>query len=321
MLKKIFVSAVLLIAVISFVISLLGGNNNKENAKIVPEQSCVAVIRIRGEIVSGELGTDWLGGSQVGVAASRAIMTQIRDAAEDGSVKGLLLDINSPGGSVTAAEEITRELDRFKKSTHKPIVATISDNGASAAYWIAAADSDKIYANASSLTGSIGVYMSYTNYEELLQKIGIKPGLIKSGPLKDIMSGTRPMTDDEKALLQGMVDQMYAQFLQSIAKGRGMEIARVRQLADGRVYTGEQAKGEGLVDEIGNYYDALAALGVLTGLGEKPNVKDADEDGFSLRSLLSGAICGAVRGEISETLPQLLDVIHKDGAKTAFEKR
>ena len=299
MLKKIFVSAVLLIAVVSFVISLLGGNNNPESSKLVPEKARVAVIRVQGQIVSGEAGYNWLGEAESGVTASRNVMRQVREAAEDGSVKGLLLDINSPGGSVTAAEEITRELDRFKKTTHKPIVASISDSGASAAYWIAAAQSDKIFANASSLTGSLGVYMASANYEELMQKIGVSERLIKSGPMKDMMSPTRPMTEEEQQVLQRMVDQMYGQFLLSISQGRGLDMARVRQLADGRVYTGEQARQEGLVDELGNYYDALAALGALTGLGDQPAIKDAGAESMNLRTLLLGGLRGAVRGEVT----------------------
>ena len=175
MLKKLFVSAILLVAVLSFVISLLKGNNNDEKAVAIPDR--VAVINIQGPIMSGD-GEDTLFNQTTGVTSGN-IMRQIREAAEDDSIKALVLRIDSGGGSATAAEEISRELIRFKEKTNKPIVSTMGDMGASAAYWIAACASDKIYANATTLTGSIGVYMTYMNTEELFKKIGIITGKIK----------------------------------------------------------------------------------------------------------------------------------------------
>lgn len=260
MLKKIFISAILLIAVLCFVVSLLKGNNGAEKAVSSPDR--VAVINIEGTIVSGGDVQDNLFQQSTGVT-SGSVMRQIRDAAEDDSVKALLLNINSGGGSATAAEEIGRELKRFKENTKKPIVATMSDMGASAAYWIAACSSDKIYANSTTLTGSIGVYMPYMNTQELFKKIGIKTDKIKSGPYKDILSNDRPMTEAEKILLQNMVNEIYNEFINVVVTGRKMDEAHVRNLADGRIYTGSQAKNLGLVDELGNYYDALAEAGKL----------------------------------------------------------
>ncbi|EJW98911.1 signal peptide peptidase SppA, 36K type, partial [gut metagenome] len=260
MLKKIFISAILLIAVLCFVVSLLKGNNNAE--KVVANPDRVAVINIEGTIVSGGDVQDRLFQEPTGVT-SGSIMRQIREAAEDDSVKAVLLNINSGGGSATAAEEVGRELKRFKERTKKPIVATMGDMGASAAYWIAACSSDKIYANTTTLTGSIGVYMPYMNTQELFQKIGIKTDKIKSGPYKDILSNDRPMTDAEKILLQNMVNEIYNEFITVVVTGRKMDEAHVRNLADGRIYTGSQAKNLGLVDELGNYYDALEAAGKL----------------------------------------------------------
>ena len=185
MLKKIFISAVLLLAVLSFVVSLLKGNNNNEKTVTVPDR--VAVINIDGTIVCGADSKDSLF-NQASVVTSGSIMRQIREAAADDSVKALLLRIDSGGGSATAAEEVGRELARFKEQTKKPIVACMGNMGASAAYWIAACSSDKIYANATTLTGSIGVYMPYMNTEELFKKIGITSDKIKSGPFKEIMN-------------------------------------------------------------------------------------------------------------------------------------
>lgn len=270
MLKKIFISAVLLIAVLSFVVSLLGGNNNNEPKVAVGDR--VAVINISGPIVDGaSVEQTLLGGTQA--ATSGQLMKEIRDAAADSSVKALVLHINSPGGSVTAAEEVGRELERFKETTKKPIVTSMGDQAASAAYWLASY-SDVIYANSSTLTGSIGVYMPYMNVEDLYKKIGVYTGKIKSGPHKDILSPDREMTAEEREILQGIVNQLYDEFIAVVANGRKMDTAAVRALADGRVYTGKQAQQLGLVDEIGNYYDALEAAGKLIGVNGIPEIKE-----------------------------------------------
>lgn len=270
MLKKIFISAVLLIAVLSFVVSLLGGNNNNEPKVAVGDR--VAVINISGPIVDGvSVEQTLLGGTQA--ATSGQLMKEIREAAADSSVKALVLHINSPGGSVTAAEEVGRELERFKETTKKPIVTSMGDQAASAAYWLASY-SDVIYANSSTLTGSIGVYMPYMNVEDLYKKIGVYTGKIKSGPHKDILSPDREMTAEEREILQGIVNQLYDEFIAVVANGRKMDTAAVRALADGRVYTGKQAQQLGLVDEIGNYYDALEAAGKLIGVNGIPEIKE-----------------------------------------------
>ena len=278
MLKKIFISAVLLLAVLSFVVSLLKGNNNSEKTVTVPDR--VAVINIEGTIVCGADSKENLFNQANGVT-SGSIMKQIREAAADDSVKALLLRIDSGGGSATAAEEVGRELIRFKEEAKKPIVATMGNTGASAAYWIAACASDKIYANATTLTGSIGVYMPYMNTEELFKKIGITSDKIKSGPYKDIMTNDRPMTKEEKEILQNIVDEIYDQFVYTVSAGRKMETSKVRAIADGRIYTGRQAKNIGLVDELGDYYDALAAAGALAkikpGKDGLPPVKEREK--------------------------------------------
>ena len=302
MLKKIFISAVLLLAVLSFVVSMLKGNNNDEKTVTVPDR--VAVINISGTISSGTDSNDNLFNQASGVT-SGSIMKQIREAAADDSVKALVLRIDSGGGSATAAEEVGRELKRFKEKTKKPIVATMGNTGASAAYWIAACESDKVYANATTLTGSIGVYMPYMNTEELFKKIGIQSNKIKSGPYKDIMSSDRPMTPEEQAILQNIVNEIYNEFVATVAAGRKMEESKVRSLADGRVYTGLQAKNLGLVDEVGDYYDALAAAGELAqlkpGSDGLPPVKE-NEKQQPWEFLLSAHIANLIKGELVNQL-------------------
>lgn len=303
MLKKIFISAVLLLAVLSFVISLLKGNNNSEKTVTVPDR--VAVINIEGIIVCGADSKENLFQQANGVT-SGTIMKQIREAAADDSVKALVLRIDSGGGSATAAEEVGRELLRFKEQTQKPIVATMGNTGASAAYWIAACASDKIYANATTLTGSIGVYMPYMNTEELFKKIGITSDKIKSGPYKDIMSNDRPMTTEEKQILQNIVDEIYDQFVYTVSAGRRMETSKVRAIADGRIYTGRQAKNIGLVDELGDYYDALAAAGTLAkiklGKDGLPPVKERERQ-QPWEYFLSAEIANLIKTQVLQQLP------------------
>ena len=303
MLKKIFISAVLLLAVLSFVVSLLKGNNNSQKTITIPDR--VAVINIEGTIVCGADSKENLFQQANGIT-SGTIMKQIREAAADDSVKALVLRIDSGGGSATAAEEVGRELLRFKEQTQKPIVATMGNTGASAAYWIAACASDKIYANATTLTGSIGVYMPYMNTEELFKKIGITSDKIKSGPYKDIMSNDRPMTTEEKQILQNIVDEIYDQFVYTVSAGRRMETSKVRAIADGRIYTGRQAKNIGLVDELGDYYDALAAAGTLAkiklGKDGLPPVKERERQ-QPWEYFLSAEIANLIKTQVLQQLP------------------
>ena len=303
MLKKIFISAVLLLAVLSFVVSLLKGNNNSQKTVTIPDR--VAVINIEGTIVSGADSKENLFQQANGIT-SGTIMKQIREAAADDSVKALVLRIDSGGGSATAAEEVGRELLRFKEQTKKPIVATMGNTGASAAYWIAACASDKIYANATTLTGSIGVYMPYMNTEELFKKIGITSDKIKSGPYKDILTNDRPMTPEEKEILQNIVDEIYDQFVYTVSAGRRMETSKVRAIADGRIYTGRQAKNIGLVDELGDYYDALAAAGTLAkiqlGKDGLPPVKEREKQ-QPWEYFLSAEIANLIKSQVMQQLP------------------
>ena len=303
MLKKIFISAVLLLAVLSFVVSLLKGNNNSQKTVTIPDR--VAVINIEGTIVCGADSKENLFQQANGIT-SGTIMKQIREAAADDSVKALVLRIDSGGGSATAAEEVGRELLRFKEQTKKPIVATMGNTGASAAYWIAACASDKIYANATTLTVSIGVYMPYMNTEELFKKIGITSDKIKSGPYKDILTNDRPMTPEEKEILQNIVDEIYDQFVYTVSAGRRMETSKVRAIADGRIYTGRQAKNIGLVDELGDYYDALAAAGTLAkiqlGKDGLPPVKEREKQ-QPWEYFLSAEIANLIKSQVMQQLP------------------
>jgi len=197
-------------------------------------------------------------------------MKQIRAAARDESTKAVVLLINSPGGSAAASAAIYQELTHLRHK--KKIVACMTDTAASGGYYIASA-CDKIVAQGSTLTGSIGVIFGGIGYSGLMKKLGLTDETVTAGKYKAMGRGARPMTAEERAIVVSMLDDIYGQFISAVAEGRKMDPAKVRQLAEGRIYTGAQAKKLGLVDELGNYYDAVKLAGRLAGLKGEPKVK------------------------------------------------
>jgi protease-4 len=170
----------------------------------------------------------------------------------------VVLRINSPGGAVTASDIMYQDLLNFRRESHKPVIACMMDVAASGAYYLSMG-CDFVYAHPTTVTGSIGVIMSLYNAHGLFEKIGLTSNPIKSGPNKDIGNPGRPMTEEEHAILQGMVDSFYKQFVHVVVRGRNLSEERVRALADGRIYTGLDAKQLGLVDEVGYLEDAINA--------------------------------------------------------------
>jgi protease-4 len=209
-----------------------------------------------------------------------ALLSQLNQAKDDPNIKAIVVRINSPGGAVVPTDELHRKLKQIKKETGKPIVISMGSYAASGGYYIATAG-DIIYANPSTLTGSLGVIASYINYSELAQKYGVKENVIKSGKFKDIGNPMRDMTQDERALLQTMINESYEQFVSVIAEGREMSKEKVRQLADGRVYSGKQAKANGLIDKFGTLEDATEAAKKLAGLKEATVIRYQEPFGFS----------------------------------------
>ena len=224
--------------------------------------------------IFGQRSLSW--GEHVGVVTvegiirdSREITRQIDDFGKDSSIKALVIRIDSPGGGVAPAQEIydaVRAVGRKKK-----VVASMGSLAASGGYLVACA-ADRIVANPGTVTGSISAIMHFANAEELLNKIGLKSSVIKSGRFKDIGSPTRPMTEEEKALIQSMVDDTYDQFLEVVAKGRRMPKEDVRRIADGRLYTGRQAQKLGLVDELGDLNHAVRLAGAMSGVQGEPDI-------------------------------------------------
>jgi protease-4 len=200
-------------------------------------------------------------------------------AADDKHVKAVVLRINSPGGAVTASDIMYQDLVNFRKETGKPVVACMMDVAASGAYYLAMG-SDRVYAHPTTVTGSIGVIMSLYNASGLLTKIGLSSDPIKSGPNKDLGNPARPMTAEERAILQGMVDSFYGQFVGIVAKGRGLPEDDIRKLADGRVYTGIDAKKLHLVDEVGYLEDAIQAARDMAGVRDARVIVFDRGDGF-----------------------------------------
>ena len=210
------------------------------------------------------------GDGKVGIVEIQGVITESKDILnlikrfrEDDEIKSIVVRIDSPGGVIGPSQEIYREIR--KTTPEKKIIASMGSIAASGGYYIAAA-TNGIIANPGTITGSIGVILAYTNFRAVLDKIGMVPVVIKSGPFKDMGSPTKKMSKEEKDVLQAFVDQAHQQFVSAIAEGRKMDIDHVKSLADGRIYTGEEAVKQGLVDRLGNFEDAIEWAGQLGGI-------------------------------------------------------
>ncbi len=198
------------------------------------------------------------------------VVDELRNYVEDSSIKAIVIRIDSPGGGVVPSQEIYNAVKSAKKEGKKVIVS-MGSVAASGGYYIAAA-ADKIVANPGTLTGSIGVKMEFANLEKLLEKIGVKGMIVKAGEYKDIGSPYRNMTPQEQKLLQDVIDDVHSQFIKAVAEGRGLPEADVRAIADGRIFTGQQALGLKLVDQLGDLADSIEVAGGLAGIKGKPTV-------------------------------------------------
>ncbi|MDP9038699.1 MAG: signal peptide peptidase SppA [Acidobacteriota bacterium] len=197
--------------------------------------------------------------------------SELRKFGDDSSIKAIILHINSPGGGAAASQEIYHEVLRVRTEKHKRIVASVESVGASGAYYIASA-CDQIYANEASVVGSIGVIMEWTNYGDLLRWAKLKNIVIHAGELKDAGDPTRDLTPKEQAYFQGLVDDMYGQFVQDVANGRHTTADKIRPLATGQVWTGQQSLGMGLIDRVGGFRVALMDTAKAAGISGEPTV-------------------------------------------------
>ncbi|HKY09369.1 MAG TPA: signal peptide peptidase SppA [Candidatus Binatia bacterium] len=200
---------------------------------------------------------------------SQTVLAELKRFKDMPWVKAVVVRIDSPGGAVAPTQEIFEEILRSKKQ--KPFIASMGGMATSGGYYIAAA-CDQIIANPGTLTGSIGVIMQLTNVEELMKKIGVRGVNVKSGPNKDIGSPFQPLSPEAREILQSLVDNVHSQFVTAVAKGRSMEEAAVRKLADGRIYSGAQAQKLGLVDQFGTLQDAIDLAAKRAGIDAEPAV-------------------------------------------------
>jgi protease-4 len=235
--------------------------------KKMPLRHKLALVRIEGPIMD-----------------SKDLVEEIREHAKDISVKAIILRIDSPGGAVAPSQEIYAEVKKALEK--KPVIVSMGSLAASGGYYIAA-PATRIFANPGTLTGSIGVIMEIPNVEELMKKIGVRSEVIKSGKNKDMASVFRTMQPEGRQILQGVLDNVHDQFIKAVAEGRKMKLEEVRALADGRIFSGEQALALKLVDELGTLDDATKAAAIKAGLGDDPEVA-TKKDKLSFLDIVRG---------------------------------
>lgn len=252
----------------------------------------VAVIYVQGTLLTGNAP------SGLGYATSEEITDNIHKAAADSGVKAIVLRINSPGGSPAAAQEIVEEIKRVQ-AKGIPVVVSMGDLAASAAYYISA-PANYIIANPSTNTGSIGVIWIFQNLSASYNETGVSYYVAKSGEMKDMGSTWRGLTDNEKEYADSVVMESYDNFVTDVSEGRHMPKSEVKTLADGRIYTGTTAKKLGLVDSLGNLYDAIDKAAELGGISGEPKVE------YMNKASLSSLLLGSNSGGSNETAKQLV---------------
>lgn len=218
------------------------------------------------------------------ITSSRDIIHSLKRFRENSSIKAIVIRIDSPGGAVGPAQEIFREIRKTVKT--KKVIASLGSVAASGGYYVAAG-ADGIVANPGTITGSIGVIMGFVNFQELLRKIGMVPVVVKSGQYKDIGSPVREMTKDERSILQNLSNRIHRQFIVDIAEGRGMDLSKMEGIADGRIFTGEEAKNLGLIDRLGNLEDAIEWAGRMGGIKGKISAVYAPKKKFSILKFIA----------------------------------
>ena len=256
-------------------------------------QARVGVVRIEGLI-----------------ADSRESIEQIDELADDDSIKAVVLRIDSPGGGVAASQEIYRAVRQLQ--IKKKVIVSMGSVAASGGYLIATA-ADRIVANPGTITGSISAVMHFADVQELMKKVGVRSSVIKSGKFKDIGSPVREMTAEEKQLIQGLVDDIFDQFVRTIAEDRKIPLQTIMGLADGRIFSGRQALHLKLIDELGGLQDAVLLAGRLAGIEGKPAVVYSAKKKSSLWKYLIESTASAVTGEIRK------NTVESRGAQYLFQ--
>lgn len=239
----------------------------------VPGEDRIALIRVEGVILD-----------------AKDTVAELKRFGDSSSVKAIVLRIDSPGGGVVPSQEIHDAVQRVRSKQKKTVVASMGTVAASGGYYIAAA-ADRIIANPGTLTGSIGVIMELVNLEGLLKKVGVEGIVVKSGHYKDMGSPFRKMSPDDRRILQTVMDDVHNQFIEAVAEGRSLDVAVVRKLADGRIFTGRQAVDAKLVDELGNLDDAVRIAADLVGIEGEPTLVEPKKR-FSIREIIDSRMQG-----------------------------
>ena len=233
----------------------------------------IAVVRVEGVILDAQ-----------------QTIGELKRYGENPLVKAVVIRIDSPGGGVVPSQEIHDAVKRIRDKHNKLVIASMGTVAASGGYYIAAA-TDRIVANPGTLTGSIGVIMELANVEGLMKKIGVESVVIKSGDHKDLGSPFRAMNGEDRHILQNVMDDVHSQFIEAVAAGRSLDIKEVRVLADGRIFTGRQAKTAKLVDELGDLNDAIKLAADMGGIEGEPRVVEPRKR-FSIRDFIEGRFGG-----------------------------
>jgi protease-4 len=249
----VWLSAIIVAPVIMGVILYLRESSDIDSGTMGNPLKKIGLVRIINEIFTSE---DYI--------------RQLHELRTDKTIAGVVLRIDSPGGAVAPSQEIFAEVMRYREDD-KPLVVSMGNVAASGGYYIAA-PAMRIFANPGTITGSIGVIISFPQYYKLLEKIGVKLQTIKSGEFKDVGSPSRELTAKERLYLQQFIDDTYDQFITDVSTARGMSVDSVRELADGRIYTGRQAAKLGLVDSLGGFEEAITYLRKYIGLSEKTKI-------------------------------------------------
>jgi protease IV len=223
------------------------------------------------------------------ILSPQPVVGQLKKFGDDSSIKAIILHVNSPGGGVAASEEIYREVKRIRKEKNKKIVVSIETVGASGAYYVSAA-SDKIYADSGSIVGSIGVIAQWVNYGDLLKWAKLKDVVLKTGEFKDTGNPARDLTPAEQAYMQSLIDDMFGQFIKAVADGRGLKYDDVKSIANGKVWTGQQAAEMKLIDSVGDFETAVADTAKSVGIHGEPTLVRPDQNRKTLLDVLTGDV-------------------------------
>jgi protease IV len=268
--------------VVALVLTVGGGGRSAPSAVYYEEEYVsgtgpdkIAVVPVDGTIVAADSST----GDLQPTTTPEGLADALQQARGDARVAAVVLEVNSPGGGVTASDEMHQSILDFREQTGLPVVVSMGDVAASGGYYISTA-ADRIVANETTLTGSLGVIFALTDFSELADRYGVEQEVVKSGEFKDMGSSFRDLTPEEREILQSIVDESYDEFVGVIVEGRGLPEARVREIADGRVYSGEQAKELGLVDSFGGLDEAVEVSRDLANIREATVVRYVEKPTF-----------------------------------------